>query len=275
MISRFVRTGPTPLPINAAIDPALRATNGFDFRNEQDGDTYIFLLGDSLDSWYASRAEFISLTGSTPLLPDFAFGTWYTWSHRYTEDEAKHDIEQWQAGKFPLDVWALDNNWRNVSAHHACNASAMRSGTCCRSQLDNSNACDEHYYDRPNGTLFPGLVGRRDGGSAQPGEEWFAWLRHRNIRTYFNDHPHPVSRQCSPAEVGFRWKGLSEWLRAGLDFWWLDHNCQHSNGLSALSSCRLTQTVAANRGLLDTCRADALECFLKARDPARLLQRPD
>ena len=105
MISRFVRTGPTPLPINAAIDPALRATNGFDFRNEQDGDTYIFLLGDSLDSWYASRAEFISLTGSTPLLPDFAFGTWYTWSHRYTEDEAKHDIEQWQAGKFPLDVY--------------------------------------------------------------------------------------------------------------------------------------------------------------------------
>ena len=39
-----------------------------------DGDTYIFLLGDSLEGWYQSRKEFLQLTGPTPLVPDFTFG---------------------------------------------------------------------------------------------------------------------------------------------------------------------------------------------------------
>jgi hypothetical protein len=84
--------GPTPIPSNTTIDPGLVATNGYDFRNEpslvsaDNGyDTYIFLLGSfssgtgnsnnnlyvapSLESWHASRVEFLVLTGPTPLLP--------------------------------------------------------------------------------------------------------------------------------------------------------------------------------------------------------------
>ena len=51
--------------------PAAVATNGYDFSNSVDGDTYIFLLGDSLDGWYEARKDFLLLTGPTPLLPDF------------------------------------------------------------------------------------------------------------------------------------------------------------------------------------------------------------
>jgi hypothetical protein len=66
--------GPTPQPKGAVVPPAAVATNGYDFSNSVDGDTYIFLLGDSLEGWYQSRKEFLQLTGPTPLVPDFTFG---------------------------------------------------------------------------------------------------------------------------------------------------------------------------------------------------------
>ena len=61
------------------VDPALKDTNGYDFRNDQSGDTYLFIVHTTLDAWHASRAEFVKLAGATPVLPDFAFGTWFTW----------------------------------------------------------------------------------------------------------------------------------------------------------------------------------------------------
>lgn len=52
--------GATPTPnvwdgAPVTVDPALRATNGYDFRNMVDGDTYVFILGDTLESWQAAR----------------------------------------------------------------------------------------------------------------------------------------------------------------------------------------------------------------------------
>ena len=87
-------------------------TNGYDFRNsvghvteDEDGrrvldfagDTYIFLLGDTLPSWQASRAEFVKLAGPTPVLPDFAWGTWFTYWHQYSFDDAKSNVSRWEA----------------------------------------------------------------------------------------------------------------------------------------------------------------------------------
>ena len=106
--------GPSPIPADVTVDPALVPTNGYDFRNEVDGDTYIFLLGDDLASWWQSRGDFLTLTGPTPLLPDVAYGVWYTWYIRYTEQRAKDEILNWTAAKLPLDVWGLDMNWREI-----------------------------------------------------------------------------------------------------------------------------------------------------------------
>ena len=76
--------GATPIPAGAVVEPALVATNGFDFTQDVDGDTYVFLLGETLESWQRSRLDFIALAGPTPLLPDFAFGTWFTRWYHYT-----------------------------------------------------------------------------------------------------------------------------------------------------------------------------------------------
>ena len=108
--------GPTPPSAEdkAKMDPALLPTNGFDFRNNQAGDTYVFLLGDDLAGWHSARQEFNALSGPTPLLPSWAFGTWFTFWHSYDNAEATADILRWEKDELPLDVWGLD-----VSARHS------------------------------------------------------------------------------------------------------------------------------------------------------------
>ena len=41
-------------------------------------------------------------------------------------------------------------------------------------------------------------------------------------------HSYPVAPQASPAEVQFRWSGLSQWMERGLTFWWYDRNWKFS-----------------------------------------------
>ena len=122
-------------------------------------------------------------------------GTWFTWWHPYSEDEAKGEVERWQTDKLPLDVWALDMNWRDSPTTHQ------------PGYQENWN----HVYNHPNTQLFPDFAG--------PGTGWFDFLKAKGLRTYFNDHPFPTDNgtamQTSPDEVAFRWQGLSEWLERG------------------------------------------------------------
>ena len=194
--------GATPIPANATVESALRATNGFDFRNIVDGDTYVFLLGETLSDWQASRQEFITLAGPTPLLPDFAHGIWFTRWHPYTEILAKNEIARWNKDELPLDIWALDLDWRNTSG----------------------NA--EWFYTHPNVSAFPGLPTPKALGPEQQPSEWFEYLSSEKLRTYLSDHPYPCASrnagglQTSREEVQFRWQGLSTWMAKGSTFWW-------------------------------------------------------
>ena len=196
--------GPAPPPKGATVDPRLAATNGYDFTNDVGGDTYVFLLGATLGAWNAARKAFVALAGPTPALPDFAFGTWFTRWHQYTEAEAKAEVANWTSQGLPLDIWALDMNWRNTSEV------TLPDGTSIR---------QDRYYDHP---AIPNLFSNFT--------DWFAYLRGLGLRTYFNDHPFPVASrdagglQTSPSEVAFRWHGLAEWMARGLTYWWFDHN---------------------------------------------------
>jgi hypothetical protein len=173
-----------------------KQSNGYDFgRSDVDGDTYVFLLGKGIDGWNAARAEFARLTGPVPVLPDWAFGTWFTVWIQYYEEWAKDEVTQWITDKAPLDVWGLDVNWR----------------------ITQPDSMDQSY-DHPNTSAFPDY------------QAWFGWLRQRGVHTYFNDHPWQQGPQTSPEEVGFRWSGLTKWLEQGLSFWWFDHNWKFSIG---------------------------------------------
>ncbi len=143
------RWGPTPIPAGSNVPASAAATNGYDFTNSVDGDTYVFLLGDTLDGWWAGRRDFLTLTGPTPLLPDFAYGIWYTWYIAYTEQRAKDEIGNWTAAKLPLDVWGLDMNWRMTGVGEgtapATSASIKLCKTQVRIQMSRVSAGNERY----------------------------------------------------------------------------------------------------------------------------------
>eukprot|EP00935_MAST-01C_sp_MAST-1C-sp1_P000812 g812.t1 len=197
--------GPSPMPSS---ESALKSTNGYDFTNNIKGDSYVFLLSKAgkpdVQTYHTARHDFVRLAGGTPVLPDFAFGTWFTWWHPFTQEDAKDNVTRWETGKLPIDVWALDMNWRNTSKDNL---------------LPGETGSQDHYYDHP---AIPNLFVNYS--------EWFEWLEEHKLRTYFNDHPFPVAGrnegglQTSPEEIAFRWKGLSEWMEKGLTYWWFDHN---------------------------------------------------
>jgi hypothetical protein len=168
--------GPTPIPAGVSVEPALAETNGYDFRNDQTGDTYLFLLAGGLDAWQHSRREFVQLAGPTPALPDFAFGTWFTFWHTYTEATAKAEVMRWKTDSLPIDVWALDMNWRNSKTAHGKNFIP-----CHNTGLpgpDENCTSQDHYYNYPDCDAFPDFCG---GASGTDGTGWFDWLRAQKL----------------------------------------------------------------------------------------------
>ena len=77
----------------APVDGALPGSAGsFDLTN-QAHDVYFFIAGAARPLPYTTlRSELIRLTGPVPVLPDYAFGTMFTWYHNYSAAEKLAEI---------------------------------------------------------------------------------------------------------------------------------------------------------------------------------------
>lgn len=58
--------------------------------------------------------DFYHLTGSTPLLPRFVLGNWWSRYHEYSQDEYEALIRHFEAEKIPLSVAIIDMDWHLV-----------------------------------------------------------------------------------------------------------------------------------------------------------------
>lgn len=176
------------------VPPALSNTSGYDVRNQAD-DIYMFIRNNNPNHDYIwMKKKFLDLVGHTPLLPDWAFGTWFTEWHSYHQNEAEVELARWAARSLPLSVWGLDVNWRK-------NGFGGNNCTWC-----------EYYYNQTNTTLLPNITGL------------FDYEHKQGLRVYFNDHPYGFAPETSPEELRFRYDGLVSHLSQGLDFWWYDPN---------------------------------------------------
>jgi hypothetical protein len=184
----------------ADVAPALANTSGYDIRNDAD-DVYLFL---TRANYTGLKLAFTAVTGPVPLLPDWAFGAWFTEWHNYSQSVAEAEQRRWQTHKLPLSVWGLDINWRLNG--FGCG----KGGNCCTAQLP-GDSC-EYYYNQTNTTRIPNITGL------------FAFEHALGLRVYLNDHPHGWQAEASPFEVEFRYDGLTSYLARGLDYWWYDPN---------------------------------------------------
>ncbi len=155
--------------------------SGWDIDN-QAPDLYVFLPG---EKGYAQiKKDILKLTGRIPIPPLYAFGTWDSRYHPYTEKEALKTIDTYREKNIPLDVFVVDTDWR-VGASHGY-------GT--------------------NKKLFPDM------------ERFIKKAHERNVYLMFNDHPEPVDSALSYKELKYRFDGLASLLKMGVDIWWFDRN---------------------------------------------------
>lgn len=135
------------------------------------------------------RSEFLALTGPVPHLPDEAYGTWFSWYHKYNQSAAEADIARWRHDDLPIDIWGLDMDWRVIAA-----------------------GMEGKEY-KVNTADFPDMRG------------FYSYAHEQGLSVYMNDHPMShVNRtdisELEPNEAKFRYDGLTSLFDLGLDFWW-------------------------------------------------------
>ena len=131
------------------------------------------------------RNDFLKLTGPSEMPPLFAFGTWDSRWYDYSEATALKQIDDYRAHNIPLDNLVVDTGWRQGAS--------------------------TGY--QPNTNLFPDLP------------RFFQEAHDKHVHVMMNDHPEPVAKTpLDPAELNYRFNGLSGLLKDGLDVWWYDRN---------------------------------------------------
>lgn len=159
-----------------------KESSGWDLSNDAP-DLYVFLNGEG--GYKTLRAEFLKLTGHTPMLPLKAFGLWDSRYYVYTEKSALDVIDEYRKRGFPLDMFVVDTDWRVNGSH------------------------GYHIEEKD----FPDM-GR-----------FLAEAHARHVGVMYNDHPEPVAPTATaPEELEFRYEGLSSLLKLGADSWWYDRN---------------------------------------------------
>ena len=73
----------------------------------QDG--YLFAYG---SRYGVALGDFRNLTGPAPLLPERAFGMWFSRYQGYCENDYHRLLARFRAKKIPLDVLVVDTDWK-------------------------------------------------------------------------------------------------------------------------------------------------------------------
>ncbi len=77
-------------------------------RRKTDLDIYVFAYG---KDYRGAIRGLYQITGSTPLLPRFAFGNWWSRYHDYTDREYLHVMDRLAGRDVPLTVATVDMDW--------------------------------------------------------------------------------------------------------------------------------------------------------------------
>lgn len=195
----------------------IREDGWIEARREQVEDLYFWGYG---TDYLTCIQDFYRLCGTTPMVPRYALGNWWSRYHKYTEESYRELIERFAAEKIPFAVAVIDMDWHLVDV-------------------------DEKYGSGWTGytwnrELFPDPAG------------FLGWLHERNLHVTLNVHPadgvrayedqyDAMSRAMGMSDAD-RENGLpvafdvsdEEFMEAyftvlhhpqeadGIDFWWID-----------------------------------------------------
>ena len=141
---------------------ALLSDDGwFEVRKTDGFDIYFFGYG---HDYYGCLADFYRLTGEPPLLPDYAFGNWWSRYYRYTQEEYLGLMDRFIEEKLPFSVSVVDMDWHTTE-------------TPKESQIDHPRFWNGWTGYSWNKELFPDY------------KEFLSSLNGKGLKTALNLHP--------------------------------------------------------------------------------------
>jgi alpha-glucosidase (family GH31 glycosyl hydrolase) len=163
------------------------------WKRDEHADTYVLLpLGDA----EALRADFVLLTGRTPLSSIKTLGSWWSKWSKYSDEDRYKIFARYRENDLPLDIMVVDTEWKNT--------------------YQNGNDGDGTGY-AVNTDLFPNM------------EQFLGNTKDDGILILFNDHTHKTDLPITdPAELKWQSAGIRSLLELGLDGWWYDRNWSFS-----------------------------------------------
>ncbi len=132
----------------------IREDGWIEARKEQEEDLYFWGYG--MD-YLTCIQDFYRLCGTTPMVPRYALGNWWSRYHKYTETSYRELMERFAAERIPFSVAVIDMDWHLVDV-------------------------DEKY-----GSGWTGYTWNRDLFPDPAG--FLRWLHERNLHVTLNVHP--------------------------------------------------------------------------------------
>lgn len=86
-------------------------------RKEMEDDLYFWGYG---TNYLTCIQDFYRLCGTTPMVPRYAFGNWWSRYHKYTEESYRELMERFEREKIPFSVAVIDMDWHLVDVEKRC-----------------------------------------------------------------------------------------------------------------------------------------------------------
>lgn len=186
-------------------------------RKEPEEDLYFWGYG---TDYLTCIQDFYRLCGTTPMIPRYAFGNWWSRYHKYTEKSYRELMERFEREKIPFSVAVIDMDWHLVDI-------------------------EEQY-----GSGWTGYTWNRE--LFPDPESFLCWLHEKGLRVTLNVHPadgvrgHEEMYEAMGKALGMDALDMEKELpisfdisdekfvdayftylhhpqeEAGVDFWWID-----------------------------------------------------
>ncbi len=189
-------------------------------------DWYLFAYG---HEYGHMLSEYVKLCGRIPMLPRYAWGTWYSRYWQYSDEELKTLVNRFREMEIPLDVLVIDVDWHKYGWE--------------------GYDWEEKYFPDPEGFL--------------------KWVHEQGVYVTLNNHPgSPLPVEDTHHAAAAKMAGLSgedlgkplawdladqrkarafveavHWPleKIGIDFWWIDGNPPaNMRGLNSTMWCAKT-----------------------------------
>ncbi len=194
-------------------------------RKAKESDEYIFAYGKRYEE---GLNAYFYLTGSTPMLPRYVLGNWWSRYYAYTQEEYINLMKRFERENIPFTVATVDMDWHWVKVNE-------KFGTNYKTK--NPLQTEGWTGYSWNTDLFPDY------------REFLKWLHAHNLRVTLNLHPasgvrafedvyegmakamgvDPTSKKDIPFDIADN-KFINAYFeelhhryeRDGVDFWWID-----------------------------------------------------